>query len=71
MTGEQLLPIELVLEIMLYVYTEARAEPHKYFQHLSLVCKVSFCLIVYQQLIQHEGLETLCPTSPLSKCPSL
>jgi hypothetical protein len=71
MTGRLPLPIELVLEILLYAYTEARDQPHKSFQHLSLVCKVSFRSTVYQQLIQLEGLETLCPTSPLSQCPTL
>lgn len=40
MPGAPPLPLELVLEIMLYVYMEARGKPHRVFQKFSLVCKV-------------------------------
>lgn len=39
MAGGQPLPIELVLEIMLYLYVDSREKPHRYFHNLSLVCK--------------------------------
>ncbi|KAG8798169.1 hypothetical protein FRC17_007546 [Serendipita sp. 399] len=39
MPSVQQLPLELVLEIMLYVFIDTQGKPHKYFQHFSLVCK--------------------------------
>ncbi|KAG8876018.1 hypothetical protein FRC20_002582 [Serendipita sp. 405] len=39
MSTVQQLPLELVLEIMLYVFIDAQGKPHKQFQHFSLVCR--------------------------------
>ncbi|PVF99094.1 hypothetical protein CPB86DRAFT_814227 [Serendipita vermifera] len=39
MTSIQSLPLEILLEIMLYVFIGARGKPHQNFQHFSLVCK--------------------------------
>jgi hypothetical protein len=39
--GVKSLPLELILEIMLYVFIDVRGKPHKQFEALSTVCRVN------------------------------
>lgn len=38
--GVKPLPLELILEIMLYLFIDVRGKPHKQFEALSKVCRV-------------------------------